>query len=251
MGDALAQAAPDRAAELHEQGLAAARQHRLDQAATFFQQAIETNPHRIEAQRHLAQAYGDSGRLTEAEQAWQDYLALVEKPVADGTSADTAGEKPTASIADAWRHLGNLRKRMEKLDAAIEALQKAASLDPKSLPIQIDLGIALAQAKRRPQAREAFQTALTLQADSYDAMINLGMLLQEMGEGQEEGIGREHVSDFVRCSRHSPCQPLGSLPQTSKKKRPSPQNPKIFLKIHNHFPAQYLYFLAPANLPYI
>jgi len=157
----------DAAAKLHEQGLALARQRRFDEAAELFQATIKADPDRVEAIRHLAQAYADADQLADAEAAWVRYITRC------------------PDVAEAHRHLGNLRKRMDKLDLAIESLQKAVSLDAKCATFQVDLGNALTQAKRWPDAKQAFLRALELQADNFDAHTNLGMLLQEIKEGKE------------------------------------------------------------------
>lgn len=158
---------PNDADKIHEQGLVLARQRRFDEAVDAFQAALAADPENIEAIRHLAQANADAGRLTESEKAWLQYLARC----------------PDSSIGH--RHLGNLRKRMEKFGLAIESHQQAVKLDETSPALHVDLGIALAAAKRLPEARKSFSRALELDANYYDAHINLGMLLQEMREGKE------------------------------------------------------------------
>jgi tetratricopeptide (TPR) repeat protein len=168
VNDVAVEKAPnEQAVNLHERGIALARQRRFDEAAGLFRQTIEADDNYLDGYRHLAQAYSDGGRWAEAEKAWVGFLE----------------RRPES--ADGHRHLGNLRKRMEKFDSAIEALKRAVELDEKSSATRVDYGIALAGAQRRDEAKKAFTAVLEADADYYDAHINLGILLQEMREPEE------------------------------------------------------------------
>ncbi|MGN6727344.1 MAG: tetratricopeptide repeat protein [Tepidisphaeraceae bacterium] len=139
-----------------------ARERRFEEAIQRFSTVIERDADRPEAIRHLAQAYGDSGRWEEAEKAWLRYLERCPRS------------------ADGFRSLGSLLKRMDKSPEAAKAYEQAIEIDSDKPSYHVDLGLVLVQAKRQEEAKNAFLRALQIDADFYDAHINLGMLLQEM-----------------------------------------------------------------------
>jgi tetratricopeptide (TPR) repeat protein len=152
---------------LHEEGLHYARQGRFDEAAERFARVVKLDPNRVEAARHLAQAYTDGGQYVEAEAAWERYL--VAKPEA----------------AEAYRNLSNVRRRLEKWDAAIDAIQRGIELDGTSPIFHVEHSIALAKAHRQLEAKRALERAIELDANCYDAYVNLGILHQEMKESTQ------------------------------------------------------------------
>lgn len=71
--------------------------------------------------------------------------------------------------------LGNLKFRQEKYDDALNALSRAAKIDPKNAEIQNFLGLALSEKGMRSAAETAFRKAIILKPDYGGAQNNLAV----------------------------------------------------------------------------
>lgn len=100
-------------------------------------------------------------------------LATVFYFISAGLSGD-----PQASQA----HLKAGKELLDRGDtaAAIKELEQAALKDPRSRDAQFNLGLAYARAERYQDAAEAFETALTMEAD-VNTYSNLGVIYYKMG----------------------------------------------------------------------
>ncbi len=188
----------------------------------FWASAAASSPAAL-PQRELADAYLRRGDLGAAESA---YRIALERP---------------GSIEDrvmTLTNLGNLYRRRDRVDAAVEAFRKAAELRPHPL-IYHDLGLALMRQAELAQkagdqaavvraveaAREALQRALDLGARTADPAlyrgwepakthILLGQVLQSLGRREEarrqfeEGIRLDPQSRVADLARQS-LQQLG------------------------------------------
>jgi tetratricopeptide (TPR) repeat protein len=72
--------------------------------------------------------------------------------------------------------LGRLRFRQKKYDEAIDALSRAAKLDPKNAEVQNFLGLALSEKGLRGPAEAALRKAVELDPDYADAHNNLAVV---------------------------------------------------------------------------
>lgn len=71
--------------------------------------------------------------------------------------------------------LGNLKFRQEKYDDALNALSRAAKIDPKNAEIQNFLGLTLSEKGMRSAAESAFRRAIILKPDYGGAQNNLAV----------------------------------------------------------------------------
>ena len=145
-----------------EQGLAAARGGRLEEAVTRFQAALETAPDCAECQRNLGIVQGRLGAYDEAEAAFRAALAL--------DSENPASYTGLAEIYNAQR----------RFDDAAEASAAAARLsggggggdNPTAV---FDQGLILWNAGRLDEARQQFERTLQLDPEHGEAHYWLGM----------------------------------------------------------------------------
>jgi Flp pilus assembly protein TadD len=72
--------------------------------------------------------------------------------------------------------LGRIKFSEEKYDDALDALGRAAKLDPQSAEIENFLGVAFAEKGLRVQAETAFRKAILIQPDYADAHKNLAIV---------------------------------------------------------------------------
>jgi predicted Zn-dependent protease len=79
--------------------------------------------------------------------------------------------------------LGAARRITGQTGAALEILEPLASVQPRSLPVQLELAVALGEAGRPVEATAALRRALLLKADSPDAWRLLADQLDVLGDG--------------------------------------------------------------------
>jgi Flp pilus assembly protein TadD len=72
--------------------------------------------------------------------------------------------------------LGQLKFRQEKYDDALDALSRAAKMDPQDAQIQNYLGITLSQKGMRGPAETALRKAIQLDPDNASAHHNLAVV---------------------------------------------------------------------------
>ena len=81
--------------------------------------------------------------------------------------------------------MGNALKDQGKLEAAIEAYNKALALKPDYADAYFNMGVALKEQGKLEEAIEAYNKALALKPDYADAYNNMGVTLQEQGKLEE------------------------------------------------------------------
>ena len=122
---------------------------------------------------NLASALGQLGRYAEALEVLPEDLARADKSLQllklRGFLAQMADEFPAAIRAyeqvvaatpadwESWNNLGNARRGADDLDGSVEALAKAASLNPQSAPVRLNHSSALVSAGRFEEAEQALQ----------------------------------------------------------------------------------------------
>ncbi|MGQ0675624.1 MAG: tetratricopeptide repeat protein [Rhodospirillales bacterium] len=189
------------ARRLMDEGAALARQGRMDDAATLYQQAIGVDSGLAEAHYNLGVARQRQGRLDEAMQCWRSALAL--KPefaaarnnlgaalLARGDAAGAAAEHRAALASDprslpALVGLGNALRRMDDFAAACGHYCRAIALDAGSAISHGNLGLALQDQGLLDEAEAAFRRAVALKPDYAEMRKSLGMLLLLRGRFEE------------------------------------------------------------------
>ena len=153
-----------------EQGLAAARGGRLEEAAQHLRTALEATPDCAECQRNLGIVYGRLEAWAEAEAAFRAALALA------------------PDNAETYDGLAEIYNAQRRFDDAAEASAAAARLsgggddDPAAV---FDQGLIFWNAGRLDEARQQFERTLALDPEHGEAHYWLGMANLNAGQMAE------------------------------------------------------------------
>lgn len=157
---------PDNAVYRNALGVAQLQLRRWPEAQASFEQAISIEPTYAEAYHNLGLAYASQNQL--------------DKAIASYRKALTFPTYPSPELA--YHNLGEAYLRQGKLKEAEESLRQAIQLAPKGQFSHYLLGVVLAEAGRRDEARAAFR-----QARDIDPASSVGKLtveaLKTLGEG--------------------------------------------------------------------
>lgn len=154
-----------------EQGLAAAREGRFDEAAEHLRTALEATPDCVECQRNLGIVYGRLEAWDDAEAAFRAALELA------------------PDNAEAYDGLAEIYNAQRRFDDAAEASAAAARLsggggvdDPTAV---FDQGLIFWNAGRLDEARQQFERTLELDPEHGEAHYWLGMANLNAGQTAE------------------------------------------------------------------
>ncbi len=144
-------------------------------AETFFERAVELNPHYTEAQLNLAVTYNDLGKYEAAREVYSgikkgDARSGVLDPYAQGKIANMH-----ADLAQAYADFGCTAE-------AIAELRKAVELCPGFVDLQTRLGTLYRDSGNLPAAREHYEAARAQNPKYVAARILLGTTLLALGE---------------------------------------------------------------------
>jgi arylsulfatase A-like enzyme/Tfp pilus assembly protein PilF len=92
----------------------------------------------------------------------------------------------------------------DKLDAAIEAIQKVLEEDPNIMDAYLTLGNWLNKAERHEQAIEAYKKALALKPDDEVAMINLANAYRNRGKPADALAALEIFKGALKANPRNP-----------------------------------------------
>ncbi|HVG01257.1 MAG TPA: tetratricopeptide repeat protein, partial [Nitrospira sp.] len=115
------------------------------------------NPRYIEPRMNLGNVHQEMGRLTDAQAAYEQVLAI------------------NPDHAEAHNNLGVVLKAQGRLDAAAEAYRRAIRLKPSHAEAQNNLGLVLMEQGRVVEAIPCFERALQLIPGYDTALYNLGI----------------------------------------------------------------------------
>ena len=142
------QAAGSQDAEAHfELGNAYAETGRYPEAEQAFSRAIEIDPNHMDARSNLGVIYYKQGRLTEAEELFRQVL------------------QQTPDDAEIHYNLGGALAAQQKLDEAVAEFIKASEADPELAQPYLGLGTVYQAQDKRDQAIEALQKYIALSED--------------------------------------------------------------------------------------
>lgn len=182
---------PTDARALFDAGYVADAQNRLDDAAGFYQRAVEANPKSFEAHLSLGLLLARQGKLDKARpelvaattldpgeagpalkaRAWRA-LARIDKPGLDNPSSDGTGDATEASndllealklspeTPDDTLLAASLAEASGQNDSAEAAYRRLLVTDPKSAPANAGLAHLLIASHRYPEAEKLLRAAL-------------------------------------------------------------------------------------------
>jgi Flp pilus assembly protein TadD len=176
--------------------------HRWSDSITLFKHALAVTPSNVIAEDNLGLAMHKSGQLDEAapyfEKALQiqfnDYTALLtmgvtrfyQGRVPEAIEYAQAAIRSEPDGPKAHNLLGMALAKQNRNEAAFDEVRRASELAPKDAEIRNDLGLALARLGRIPEAIDQFHEAVRLDPNNAaPAHANLGWALLESGKPSE------------------------------------------------------------------
>lgn len=197
--------APD---ELHSRGVEHHRAGRLGEAASCYRQALELDPDRPSAWRHLGAALCQAGRYEEGAGAFAHCVRL--DPQEAGAHADLARAlRAAGSFEEAreayqralqldptdlgsWLEQAATHEKLENWEGAVEAYEGAMALRPAA-STAARLGQALLKTGAADQAARVFDDALVKWPDEALLQNGRGMALGALGKHAEALLAYERA----------------------------------------------------------
>ena len=149
---------------------------------TLYQSAVAAYPQSAKMQHALGDALAERGRVSEAEAAYQQALAIREDALT-------------------YNNLGNLYAATGRFDRAALAYQKAVAMHPDDAAAWMNKGLAAMRAGRATDAHAAFERAAVLTPDNAEVFLQFGRCPR--GPRQAGACG------FCLCPRHRIAPGLG------------------------------------------
>jgi tetratricopeptide (TPR) repeat protein/TolB-like protein/DNA-binding winged helix-turn-helix (wHTH) protein len=134
---------------------------RYDESATQYEYLVALDPDNMRGLTNLASAYMMQGNFTAAVPALRKAIEI----------------EPTQN---AYSNLGMMRFYLGDLEAAIEAHRMAVQLQPQDRLAHSNLADALWSANRTAEAREEYETALSLAETAFDVNPSDPLLLMDL-----------------------------------------------------------------------
>ena len=156
-------------------GLAYTHQGQIAEAVAPYRRAVELN------QAALGRTQETDKAIEQRKRADLDYrtaygLALGRNLDTDNAITELQGvvKTPGYNKSDAWINLGYVLRMARRAPEAVDAYQKALSIDLKSAPASLGLALSLGQAKRCDEAVPAFRKAMELDPNAkMDSLIQI------------------------------------------------------------------------------
>ena len=149
----------------------------IDGAEAAYQQALQLQPGYVEALVSLGIVRKLRGDVDGAIGLYEQALALA--PDFAPAHANRAGALALRTALNAEHALDDIPS-----DEAIEAQARAVNLEPHNVVMLRNHGALLMRARRRADAAQVLNQALTLDASDVEACLNLGFCLRAMGDSK-------------------------------------------------------------------
>lgn len=150
---------------------------KLDEAAEYYQIALEINPSQPEVYNNLGLIRNAQGAAEEAVQCYRRALKFSQHPVI-------------------YFNLGIALHEQGKLAEAITCYQRAIEINPKQPEVYNNLGNAFFHQDKLVEAVRCFQKAIQLDPGAIDAHYNLGNTYKEMGQLEDASACYERALDI-------------------------------------------------------
>jgi tetratricopeptide (TPR) repeat protein len=189
-----------------------------EQAADFFQRALNDDPSSAEALYGLGSVYLEQQKNALAQQtfervtrlqpsypgtlpnAWNNLglVAAREQRIGDAVACFQRALQLSPDHPIALLNLGNGYRQMREWDEARTVLQRAVAVDPENPEANYSLAMVYAQLNDSDSAYRYLQTALQLRPDYPEALNNLAILYLRTQRRDQA------VQTFERCIRIAP-----------------------------------------------
>lgn len=144
-----------------------AQKQNWQKAATYYQKAIQLNPNVAGVYRNLAKVLEKLGQPEEAAKCWYQALDL----------------EPQTANAEKYYQLGDILYKHNQLEEAINCYLRAVKLEPtKNWQTYLNLGKALSQVSRWPEAVAVYHQALAINKKNPELYLGLGNALANVEE---------------------------------------------------------------------
>ncbi|MBI1356377.1 MAG: tetratricopeptide repeat protein [Acidobacteria bacterium] len=185
--ESLVAAAPELGEAQYNLGNALWRSGRLEEAQAAFERAAERMPESSKAFNNLGGVLYDQGRLDEAVAQYEQALSLYRDEDAQALRSSAPlmpGDAASLAARPSVVHanLAQALLRLERPEEAVEHYRLALESDPSSPQAQAGLGLAYSKLGRYGEAVAALRRALELDPGYASAHINLGGLLAYQGQ---------------------------------------------------------------------
>ncbi len=149
-------------------------QNKFDEAIAAFRRLLAIDPENVKAADNLGLALEGKGESTEAMAAYRNAIRLEQTMPGKETY-----ERP-------YLNLGRVLLDQGQAKEALEALQRAREIAPKSAEIHLQLGKAEMEIGQLDLARRELEESVTLDERSVSAHYLLARLYKKMGERELE-----------------------------------------------------------------
>lgn len=173
----------------------------VDESIAHWQIANAARPDDSKIAVNLATALAETGRHGEALEVITEKLALADKSMglarlrgflAQSAEAHAVAvstyERVVAAFPDdweAWNNLGNARRCTGDFEGSILALKEAARLEPGSLPVQLNLAVAIGAAGDLSEAERQLRALADASPSETQPLQELHALLKEQRREDE------------------------------------------------------------------
>ena len=173
--------------ELTNRALQLIRENRPDDALPLLQAVVNREPHIASAYFNLGNLLRTLGRVAEASKAHEQAIALnaalrrlIDQP-SDPSAVDCETSQPLRqTLQTAQRYFA-----AGQLHAALQACQRALTLDPRCLEVLVTAGLILHELGELPEAESHFRRALELNPLQAGVLNKLGNVYQQLNRFDE------------------------------------------------------------------
>lgn len=191
-----------RMADAHNaKGVVLTRQRNYGEALTFFNRALELNPNDAGYRINIALAYHLQGRKDDAQRVYQEAVAINRDfaGVLDFLGRASDAVRAAAPAVDPIQRAAAQKSyedgaaflRLNRMDRALEAFDRALSLDPNHAEAHNAKGVIATRQRNYREAIALYDKAVQLDANNAGFHINLAIAYHLMG--QKDAAMREYA----------------------------------------------------------